>query len=381
MRQTCGSRGVTVTALHFSIAVLLLARINGWAQPTNLPLFWKSRLSDIEAAVKEVKKGQARVLTKSAGGRNIFLVTYGEKQNLRSSANYNSAAAGGDPASYAWKDGTQRPVIFLLGPVHGQEFEGIVGLVNLVRIAETGRDYRGREWAELAGNFAKCRVLIVPAANPDGRARCRFDSWVGEDLNINERVGMGTKPDGANYRWPGVKRIHPMRGAPVGTLGAYFNDDGVNLMHDEWFDPMAPETRAWFKLAREEAPDFIVSLHSHAVDPSVEPTAYVARATKETMKQFGDRLQKRYADAGLPHRSGGGPEPKEDGEKFPPPSFNLTSALHHACGAVSFVFECPAGVRTQPYPKLTHEQILDIELLMYDELFKFATEHPVKWAR
>jgi hypothetical protein len=191
---------------------------------------------------------------------------------------------------------------------------------------------------------------------------------------------MGTKPDGTNYQWPGVKRIHPMRGAPVGTLGAYFNDEGVNLMHDEWFDPMAPETRAWFKLAREEAPDFIVSLHSHAVNPSVEPTAYVPRTVKETIQQFGDRLQKRYAEAGLPHRSGG-PEAKEDGERFPPPSFNLSSALHHACGAVSFVFECPVGVKTEPYAKLTHEQILEIELLMYDELFKFATEHPVKWTK
>jgi hypothetical protein len=34
-------------------------------------------------------------------------------------------------------------------------------------------------------------------------------------------------------------------------------------MHDEWFEPMAPETKAFFKLAREEAPDYIVSLHSH----------------------------------------------------------------------------------------------------------------------
>jgi hypothetical protein len=366
------------TAAAFMLATVLFSAN---AAQTNLPAFWKSRLADIDAAVKEVKKGQVRVLTKSAGGRNIYLAAYGEKQNWNSTANYNSAAAGGDPASYAQKDGTQRPVIFLLGPVHGGEFEGIVGLVNLLRIAETGQDWRGREWKELSENFAKCRVLIVPSANPDGRARCQFDSWVGEDLNTNERAGMGTTPDGTNYHWPSVKRIHPMRGAAVGTIGAYFNDGGVNLMHDEWFDPMAPETRAWFKLAREEAPDFIVSLHSHAVDPSVEPTAYVPRTVKETMKQFGDRLQKRYADAGLPHRSGGGPEPKEDGEKFPPPSFNLTSALHHACGAVSFVFECPVGVKDEPYAKLTHEQILDLQLLMYDELFKFATEHPVKWTK
>src|SRR4030095_5411967 len=106
-------------------------------------------LSDIDAAVKEVKKGQVRELTKSAGSRNIYLVTYGERQSWNSGANYNSAAAGGDPASYARKDGTQRPVVFLLGPVHGQELEGVVGLVNLIHIAETGQDLRGRPWKEL----------------------------------------------------------------------------------------------------------------------------------------------------------------------------------------------------------------------------------------
>ena len=74
-------------------------------------------------------------------------------------------------------------------------------------------------------------------------------------------------------------------------------------------------------------------------------------------------------------------EAKEDGETFPPPSFNLTSALHHACGAVSFVYECSDGVKTEPYPKLTHDQILDLQLLMHEELFKFAVERPVKWTQ
>src|SRR5207237_909167 len=82
------------------------------------------RLSDVDAAVKDVKKGGTRVLVKSAGGRDLHLVAYGEKNDLKSAANYNSACGGNDPASYARKDGTQRPALFFLGPVHGQEFEG-----------------------------------------------------------------------------------------------------------------------------------------------------------------------------------------------------------------------------------------------------------------
>jgi hypothetical protein len=343
-----------------------------------IPAYWKSRLVDVDEVVGRVAKGKAGVLTVSPGRRKVYLVTYGEKRPLRSTANYNSACAGGDPACYAAKDGKQPPVVFLLGPVHGAEFEGTVGLLNLIRVAESGTDFRGRPWPGLAERFARCRVLIVPTGNPDGRARCRFDSWVGEDLKVNERVGMGTRPDGENYQWPGVKRVHPMRGAAFGELGAYFNDAGVNLMHDEWFAPMAPETRAFLDLARDEAPDLIVSFHSHASAPSVEPTAYVPATVKESIRQISDRAQSRFAAANLPHRSHG-PRVTVDGETFPPPSFNLSSALHHCCGGVSFVYECSVGTKTPPHPQLTHEQILDAQLLFLDELFRFAVESPVKW--
>ena len=349
-------------------------------EPPRPPAFWKSRLADVDAAVKQVKKGKVRLLTRSAGKRPVYLVTYGKKPDMKSRANYNSACGGTDPASYARKDGTQAPAVFLLGPVHGGELEGVVGLVNLLHLVETGKDVRGKVWKELRANFAKCRVLLVPSGNPDGRARSKYDSWVGEELSTYEPIEMGVRPDGKSYKWPGVKRVHPMRPGDYRSLGTYFTDAGVTLMHDDWFEPMAPETRAYLKLARDEAPDFIVSLHSHASHPSVEPTAYVPHTVKATIKRFADGLYKRYADAGLPHRKAG-PEPREDGPRFPPPSFNLCSALHHACGATAFVYECCVGVRTAPYPKMTHEYILDLQMLLYDELFRFAVAHPVKWLR
>jgi hypothetical protein len=364
-------------AVMGGIALAAAAARGGRAE---LPPFWKSRLSDVDEAVGRVKRGAPRVLTRSAGQRDLHLVTYGAKQDRKGLANYNSACGGQDPAAYARKDGTQQPVVFLLGPVHGGEFEGIVGLVNLLHVAETGADLRGRVWPALAENLGRCRVLVVPSGNPDGRARCRFDSWVGEELSTHEPVEMGVQPDGTSFKWPSVKRIHPMRPAAYRALGSYFNDAGINLMHDEWFDPMAAETRAFLRLARDEAPDYVVSLHSHASNPSLEPTAYVPRTVKEAIQRLGDRVQKRYADAGLPRRLGG-PQAKEDGATFPPPSFNLCSALHHACGAVAFVYECCVGVKTAPYPKLTHEQILDLQLLFYDELFRYAVENPVRWTR
>ena len=212
-------------------------------------------------------------------------------------------------------------------------------LVNLIQIAETGKDLRGRAWPQLAENVYRCRTLVLPLANPDGRLRFPRHSSVGVELAERQRWERGVDGEGTSYHWPEVKRLHPMRGPRVSQLGAYFNDAGINLMHDEWFAPMAAETRALLDLAREEAPDLVVSLHSCASAPAILQPAYVPWTVKETVTAFSKKLRDGYAAAGLPHTKLGRP-PVEDGREFPPPSFNLMSALHHVCGAVTMVHEC-----------------------------------------
>ncbi|MGI6454717.1 MAG: M14 family zinc carboxypeptidase [bacterium] len=338
-----------------------------------LPAFWKTRVEDIEAAVRQVRKGTVQVIAHSPGGRPVYLVSYGNPTDLKRQANYNSSIATRDIKYYANKDEETPPIVFFIGPPHGQEVEGMAGMVNLLQVAETGRDLRGREWSRLQENLEKCRVLIVPLANPDGRARCPYDSLVGIPINEMTRVGQGTRKDGSLYGWPGAKQVHPMAG-DVGILGAYFNDDGINLMHDEWFDPMAEETRALLRVAREEAPDYILNLHSHGSNPAILHTAYAPRFHKELIANFASGLMQRYQQHQLP--AGSVPEPREDGTTYPPPSFNLTSALHHTSGGVSMLFECPHGSKETRYPQVTHDQILDLQMILYDELLNYAVEHP-----
>jgi hypothetical protein len=91
-------------------------------------------------------------------------------------------------------------------------------------------------------------------------------------------------------------------------------------------------------------------------------------------------LRDRYAAVDLPHSKLGRP-PQEDGRDFPPPSLNLTSALHHVCGAVTMVHECCQGVVDEPYPRLGHGELLDLELILFDELLRFAVDNPVDWKR
>ncbi|MGD8237543.1 MAG: M14 family zinc carboxypeptidase [Armatimonadota bacterium] len=342
-----------------------------------VPDFWKGSVEDVAQVVAEVGRGRVSVIARSPGGRDVHLVAYGEPDDLRSQANYNSACGGRDPAAYARKTEGMKPVVLLVGPVHGQEMENVAGLLNLIRVAETGKDWRGRDWPRLAGNIARCRLLIIPCANPDGRARCPYDSWIGVPRQTMTKFGQGTREDGSLYGWPGCKRVHPMVG-DVGLLGAYYNDDGINPMHDEFFAPMAEETRGIMEVARTEAPDFAVSLHSHGSPPAVLEPHYVPIFIKEHVQQFGERLMQRYQEADLP--AGRVPGISDDGDKFPPPSFNLVSALHHICGAASFTFECCHGITgNERYPRVTFDQIVDIQLLLYDELLQYAVDSPVHW--
>jgi hypothetical protein len=165
----------------------------------------------------------------------------------------------------------------------------------------------------------------------------------------------------------------------VGYLGAYHNDDGVNMMHDNCLAPLAEETRAVLKLASDEAPDYICGLHSHGWEPRPLPVSWEPKYIKEKLYRFQQQLADRYQAEGLPFRRPD--EISEDAVQPPPPALNLTSALHHACGAMSFTFECPHGIGEEPYPQVNHEQILDIELLLYEELLKLALASPVVWER
>ena len=346
--------------------------------PSPIPEFYGSLLSVIEQEVNQDKKGEAKVIATSPGGFPVYAVFYGAKENKHSQANYNSAVAARDPRYYALKDSSSKAVVFFLGPVHGQEVEGIVGLVNLIHVAETGKDHRGQEWPSLQSKLEQCRVIILPCGNPDGRKRCPYDSFVGLPVEIMTKYGQGTRTDGSSWGWSGAKSLHPMKGN-VGILGAYFNDDGINMMHDDWFSPMASETEAILEIARSEAPDLTVSLHSHHHKPRILPAAYVPWYLKMRIDTLTRRVNHRYATVGLPSIPDDwiSPPAVED-ESFPPKtSFNLISALHHISGTMAFTFECSHGTVTddEPEPKVTYGDILDIQLLLYEEMLDYVLEN------
>lgn len=342
---------------------------------TDIPSFFKSKLSDIDNEVRKIKTGDVKIITDSPGGLPVYVVYYGIKEDFKSQANYNSAVAAQNQSFYAHKDSTTKPVVFFVGPVHGQEVEGIVGLINLIHIAETGKDYRGKEWTSLQNKLKQCRTIIIPCGNQDGRRRCPYDSFVGIPTTIMTKFGQGTHKDGTSWGWPQAKSVHPMKG-DVKLLGSYFNDDGINIMQDEYFNPMAKETKAILELARLEAPDITVSLHSHENRPIILQPAYVPMFMKKKTHQLALNLNQRLNVKGLPAT----PDdwfwqPRAEDENEPAKTtFNLVSAIHHISGSMSFTFECSHGSvsEKEPNPIVSYDDILDIQLMLYDEIFNAA---------
>jgi hypothetical protein len=330
-----------------------------------LPDFWVGDVKGLAARFETLARGTARVAAISPGGRAIHLISYGEKEQVEGKANFNSAIGGRLPSAYMDKGARKKPVVFFVGPVHGHEVEALTGLVNLIEIMETGKDLRGRDQSHLRALGSQCRLLIVPAGNPDGTARFEPRSLQGMEQNDLRFWGQGTWSDDALCGWPHVKRQHPLVGDNVGFLGCYFNDAGINPMHDEFFAPMGPEAPAILKIAHEEGPDLAVSLHSHEPSPALLRPAYLPKAVQQDVRTLAERYYAMLDQHNLPHNSP--PQVRAEDQEMPS-AFNLTSALYHSSGATSFTFECPHGIKGNC--EVTHEQILDMQLILYEAMLQ-----------
>ena len=331
-----------------------------------IPPWWTSKATQIaEFLDVRVNPSCLKSLAVSPGGRVVKYVTYGAAEPaLRGTANYNSALAAGDPEAFFRRKARRFPCLLLMAGVHGAEVEGMIGALSILSIMETGKDLLGREQPGLVEKLRQFRLLVIPLANPDGRARVPYDGWVGLPATEMHRVNQGTRRDGTLYNWPQCKRIHPMRG-DVGFLGGYFDDAGVNLMHDEWSAPMSATTQGLLKLVRDEAPDMVLNCHSYEGVPVLLPLAYVPAVVEQQTQDFAAEY---YADldrAGIPRKSSLPRELSQEPHDTPPQSLNLTSMLYH-CGAdLPMTFESPHGLRDQQ-DSFSYLQILELHHLLVE---------------
>lgn len=338
------------------------------AEQTETPAFWKTNLNEVEQVVRNLQKGEASAAGRSAGGRTIYQVAYGEKEDFCRQANYSSACGARDTRYYADKSNGAKPVLYIIGGVHGGELEGVAAVLNLIQVLETGEDYRGRRWDYLYRNQGRFRIVLIPCANPDGRARVPVNTMVGQSFETFRRYVQGTWKDGSLCGWPGCKSVHPIK-EHAELLGGYFNDDGVNIVHDTFYDPMAKETKLLLRIAELESADFC--LHLHGGDNCVNQildTAYVHGAAREGQRAFTRLVQAACTERGLEYYVNSKEARPEDGER--PPAFTLDAAMHQVCGGISCTYETNMGLDSGRL-RCTHDEILDHHMILFETLFRF----------
>ena len=341
------------------------------------PIYWHSSVKQVNEDISKVKKGKVHTLLPSAGKRPIYMVEYGEKTTGKSMASLSSALGAHDYRCYTdkTKDG-YIPTVFLAGCMHGGEFEGTVAIMNLISLLENGVDLAGSRNDALLNLAKKLHLILIPMCNPDGREHVPFDNFVGHTFQDLRYYGQGTWKDGTLCGWPGCKTIHPIKDY-CDFLGGYFNDDGVNMMHDDFLVDPCNEVRNVFKTARDYSPDFTLLCHgggntintyfhvSYITQDARNQLYEVGQLAKEAMAKEDlvfDFLDKRFKESG--------------GEDVGLPPFMLTSAVFHVCGEPCVTFESNQGLTEcdDPYC-LTNDEIYRSHMIYFEVLFNWVLKN------
>ena len=349
-------------------------------QPDQIPEFWIGSVDEVNRFLSTgIHKGNVTVLGATAGGQAIRMVAYGTPRQGKGTSTFSGSLGFGDARVYFGPDYGKK-VYMTMGGVHGGEFEGIVGIVNLLSVLETGQDLRGRKWPEIT-EAAKAldRIVLVPIVNLDGRARIplRMMAHRGKDFFVHEYWNTGGRLDGKLLGWPQVKEFIPLDFTKTQFPGGYPNDAGVNVQHDDFLSSRRqPETQALLELTASERPDLILNMHTGAqfiqpLRPFVEP---VLMPTWEALYR---QVRTRLALEGLQASSDPAKVADPARERMSP--YNLDTALNLNCGALSFVVESPShnfSTSTREGKSFVHtpDELVTAQLLTHLEAMKFLAQ-------
>lgn len=356
-----------------------------------IPAFWISSVDDVHRFLREkVKKGKVEEIGRTAGGRPILAATYGTPRQGKGTTTFSGALGFFDIRAYLGPDHGKK-VFVGLGAVHGGEFEGIVGIVNLISILETGQDLRGRAWPEISAAAAGLdRIVLVPIVNADGRARIplRMEPFAGTDNRFHQYYNTGVWKDGNPIGWPMIKEFIPLDFARTQFPGGYPNDAGVNFQHDDFLGARQPETQALLDLVARERPDLLFSMHTGA-----PPQNYYVRMHRPAAERKLDPVYEQLyravhtalALAGLQGTRDPAIEAENPGRGNA--LLNLETALNMHSGVLAVLIEAPSHSfaghsREGAVVRHTADQLVDAQLVSHQAgmVFLGRSGGRTKWA-
>ncbi len=348
-------------------------------EASDIPSFWLSSYDEVNNfLIETVHKGQIQVIGTSAGGRQIRAVLYGTPRQGKGTSTFSGSLGFGDVRAYRGPD-HNKTVYMSMAAVHGGEFEGIVGMVNLISVIETGKDLRGKDWSGITEAISELdRLILIPIANPDGRERIplRMELYRDTIYTVPEYLNTGGMLDGKITGWPQIKEFIPMDFSKPGFPGGYPNDAGVNIQHDNFLGKKQPETQALFDLAEREKPDLIINMHTGAVymrmdrplgEPALGPAFDILfKYVHSELAVNGLQESNDQAIEGNPARAATG-------------VYNIDGALNWHCGALSVVVESPSHAfsgnsATREAKIESPDNLLDAQLICHQQAMKFLAK-------
>lgn len=349
-------------------------------EPDIIPEYWISSYEDVNAFLKHnVHKGKIEVIGKSAGGRPIYAVFYGQARQGKGTSTFSGALGFGNVGVYRGPDHKKTVYMGLTG-MHGGEFEGIVGNVNLISVIETGKDLQGKEWPEITAAVSKLdRLILIPIMNPDGRERIplRMEPYREANGNIHEYLNTGGNAEGKPTGWPMIKEHIPLDFSKPGFPGGYPNDAGVNLQHDNFMGNPQPETRILFNLTEREKPDLILNMHTGATYISVL-SSYMEAALKPAFDTLYRYINTELTLKGLKKTRD---IQKEANSKSVPGSMGcyLDGLLNLHCGVLSVVIESPSHGFNWPDEAgkvnfFSPDKLIEGQLICHQEAMRFLVK-------
>jgi len=335
-------------------------------EPVSAPDWWPSHPDDAEAVLRALRGVELETIGPSAGGRPIRAATFGEPDMLSGQTSLSLAAArsAGDTSAFFGKGKRTRQHILFVGATHGTEFEGTVAMLNLLSAIINGTDLRGRKQPALHALKDRFRIVCIPFLNVDGRMRYENTrTFLPFDRDSYDAITMGVTTDGEIQRWPACKTLTPQPPEQFKQLGSYFNDNGMNLVYDDFFGQPQPETAALMALCRREIPDVVILSHTNHGSLVEHAVSYIPRHYQLRLAQLSGALARRAANDGWHGGMVAEPDP------YCGQVFYQTDAIHHHCGALPLLMEFPCGDR-EPFE--SHEAILDLSMAALEETLIFG---------
>jgi hypothetical protein len=163
--------------------------------------------------------------------------------------------------------------------------------------------------------------------------------------------------------------VHPIKDY-VDYLGGYFNDDGVNMMHENFIGgPLSTGTQLVFDICCQHAPDFSILLHggdnchNHILYP-----AYASMKTKQEVLNVVEAVAARSEKEGVRYTRTAISRAEDNVSAVP--SFNLISAMHHCCSEPAVTYESNQGLIEHRDPVYDYDEIYAAHIILFTETIR-----------